>query len=251
MDLYGAFDLQPGAIVAVVGGGGKTGLVFALAREAAGRGLSALVTTTTKLTTPPGAGTPPVIATTATRATEDIELALTPGRVLIATTGEGDQGRLLGFTPEEIAAIAAMSPGLTAVRADGAADRPFKAPDSHEPAIPACASDVIVCVGLEVLGQRLNDTSVHRAAIAARLSDSAIGDIVGADTIVRVLTHAEGGHRCVPRGARLHALLNQPRTGEQERSATDIARRLVNSGFARAVVADVDEADGGIRAVLP
>ena len=40
MDLFEAFDFQPGAIVAAVGGGGKTSLVYALGTEAAAMGLS-------------------------------------------------------------------------------------------------------------------------------------------------------------------------------------------------------------------
>eukprot|EP01043_Picozoa_sp_COSAG02_P002142 COSAG02_NODE_48_length_45421_cov_103.222100_35_plen_81_part_00 len=41
--------LQRGAIVAAVGGGGKTSLCFALARDCRAAGLKAVITTTTKM----------------------------------------------------------------------------------------------------------------------------------------------------------------------------------------------------------
>ena len=78
MDLYEAFGLSPGSIVAATGGGGKTSLVYGLANEAAARGMSAIVTTTTKLTLPALATSLPVIETTDDRAADDLADAIAP-----------------------------------------------------------------------------------------------------------------------------------------------------------------------------
>ena len=250
MDLYEAFALVPGAIVAAVGGGGKTSLVHALAAAAAGRGLSAVVTTTTKFTRPPGMPMPPVIETSDLDAARDIGDRLHPRLTLVACTGIGPRARLLGFEPGTIAAIAAVSPGLIAVEADGSAQRPFKAPGEHEPAIPAAATDVIVCVGLEVLGHELGARWVHRPELVATLAEASQGDPVTADMIVRVLLHDRGGRRALPPGARIHALLNNPPTGEHEILGMHIAERLVYGGFWRSVVATAHRPHGDVRAVV-
>ena len=52
VDLTEAFGLPSNSIVSVVGGGGKTSLIFALAREAVARGHLGAVTTTTRFTRP-------------------------------------------------------------------------------------------------------------------------------------------------------------------------------------------------------
>jgi len=249
MDLYEAFGLSPGAIVAAVGGGGKTSLVFGLALEAASRGLSAVVSTTTKFTRPPGAQMHPVVETTDGSAAEDLARAIVAGTVVVAISGHGDHRRMHGFTTETFGQIAALAPGIITIEADGSANRPFKAPATHEPVIPDCVTDVVVCVGLSVLGHQLGDAWVQRSELAAVLADVPVGALVTPDVVARVMLHPNGGRRAVPVGARLHALLNNPASTEQERLAVHIGQRLVYGGYSRAIVASAHVA-GDIRAIL-
>lgn len=249
MDLYEAFALSPGAIVAAVGGGGKTSLVYSLGAEAAVRGLSAVVASTTKFTRPPGGEMPRIIESRDADLAARLRCELAPGAVVAASAGDGAHGRIDGFLPQTIDDLAGIGAGLIAVEADGSAHRPFKAPASHEPVIPASATDVIVCAGLEVLGHALEAPWVHRPEIAARLADTFPGALVTADTIVRVLLHEAGGRKGVPAGARLHALLNGPSSEEHERLGAHIAGRLVYGGYHSAVVATAHR-PGDIRAVV-
>ena len=249
MDLYEAFGLSPGAIVAAVGGGGKTSLVFGLAFEGAARGLSAVVSTTTKFTRPPGLQLPSIVETTDAAAAEDLARAIVPGTAVVAISGHGDQGRMHGFAPETFRRIAALAPGIITIEADGSAHRPFKAPGAHEPVIPECVTDVVVCMGLSVLGHELSDMWVHRSELAAALADVPVGSLVTPNVVVRLLLHPDGGRRAVPADARLHALLNNPASTEQEQLAVHIGQRLVYGGYSRAVVASAHVA-GDIRAIL-
>lgn len=249
MDLYEAFALSPGAIVAVVGGGGKTSLVHALAAEAASRGLSAVVASTTKFTRPAGREMPSTVETTDLAALETVRDRLTPGSVLALSAGEGTHGRMAGLVPETIDALATVGAGLIVVEADGAAHRPFKAPAAHEPVIPACSTHVIVCVGLQVLGRPLDSAWVHRPELVAGLANATLGDRVTAEITFAVLQHELGGRKGVPPGARLSALLNGPSTPEHESLGSHIAQRLVYGGYHRAVVATA-HISGDIRAVV-
>jgi probable selenium-dependent hydroxylase accessory protein YqeC len=237
VDLYEAFGLSPGAIVAAVGGGGKTSLVFGLAEDAASRGMSAIVTSTTRFTRPPHGSMPPVVTTDDGSAVRAAREALKTESVFVLCAGMGSRGRFLGLQPETIGALAQVGAGVIAVEADGSAHRPFKAPADHEPAVPAVATDVVLCVGLEVLGKPLDDRYVHRPELVARLARATAGTPVTADMIISVLLDEAGGRKNVPPGARLHALLNAPPTDEHVKLGTYIAQRVVFGGYCRAVIA--------------
>ncbi|HEY4669858.1 MAG TPA: selenium cofactor biosynthesis protein YqeC [Tepidiformaceae bacterium] len=249
MDLWDAFDLTAGSIVAAVGGGGKTSLVYALAREAAGRGYSAVVTTTTRFTRPKGMEMPMVVEASAAEVAGRLEGTLEPGRIVVAISGTGSQRRLVGYDDAGIASIARLKPGLLAVEADGSGRLPFKAPAEHEPVIPSATTHVVVCVGLEVLGRALTEEFVHRPDLVGGLAEVGQGEPVGPGVVTRVLLHPEGGKKRVPPGARLCALLNNPPTEEHERLGVHIAQRLVYGGYHVAVVACAHR-PGDIRAVM-
>ncbi len=249
MDRYQALGLSPGSIVAAVGGGGKTSLVYGLANDAVARGLSAIVGTTTKFTRPRGLAMPQLVETTDARAVDDLGAAIAHGQAVAAVGGYGDRGRMLGLLPGTFDRLAALGAGLIAVEADGAAQRPFKAPAEHEPVIPGAATDVAVCVGLDVLGKPLDDRYVHRSALVARLAGAAPGDEVTPAMIIEVLIAPEGGRKNVPAGARLHLLLAGEPDTERDRLATYIARRAVFAGYCRGVIASA-RAGEDVRAVV-
>ena len=237
MDLCEALRLRDGALVAAVGGGGKTSLVFALAGETAARGHSAIITTTTKMTRPATAPATTIVESDDACAPARIRTAMKPGTIVLACAGRGERSRYLGFAPETVDDFGGLGAGLVSVEGDGSAHRPFKAPGDHEPVIPASATDVVVCVGLEVLGKLLDEAAVHRPERVTALSGAPRGARITADVIVDVLLHAEGGRKGVPPTARLHALLNGPETAEHQRLGEHLAARVVYGGFDTAIVA--------------
>lgn len=249
MDLWDAFDLTAGSIVAAVGGGGKTSVVYELAREAADRGHSAVVTTTTRFTRPKGMEMPPVVEASGAEIAGRLAGSLRPGGMVVAISGRGSQRRLVGYDEQGMASIARLKPGLLAIEADGSGRKPFKAPAEYEPVVPSCATHVVVCVGLEVLGRPLTDENVHRPDLVAWLAEVRQGENVTSSVVTRVLLHPDGGKKRVPPGARLCALLNNPPTEEHEKLGVHIGQRLVYGGYHVAVVASAHR-PGDIRAVL-
>ena len=244
MDLFEAFELGPGAVVAAVGGGGKTSLVYALGDQAAAMGLSAIVASTTRFTRRPGGGTmPPVVEAGDSEALDALRTAIAPGKAVVASAGAAARGRMQGYAPETVDAWAELDAGLIAVEADGSAHRPFKAPAAHEPVIPSSATDVIVCVGLDVLGKPLTEEHVHRPEIVARLAKTELGAPVTIEMMLRVLTHEEGGRKGLPGEGRLQALLNAPATDEQRALGEKLAGRLIFGGYYRAVVGTIHRAE--------
>lgn len=241
MDLYSAFGVEPGAVVSVVGGGGKTSLVHALAQGANRRGLSAIVTTTVRFTRPPGIEMPPVVTAPEDAVVDAVRSRLMPGETVVASSGHGTHGRLQGFDPTTVDGLAELGAGLVAVEADGSSHRPFKAPAEHEPVIARSTTDVVVCVGLPVIGQPLGETWVHRPELVAGITRQAQGEVMTLETVAKVLLHDAGGRKGVPEGGRLHALLNNPGDDERAVPAMALAELLVSGGYERVVVATAHE----------
>ena len=60
---------------------------------------------------------------------------------------------------------AALPAALFLVEADGAARKPLKAPAAHEPVLPEPLDCCVAVVGLDSVGQPLDDGHVHRSAL--------------------------------------------------------------------------------------
>ena len=195
---------EESVVLATVGGGGKTTLLFAIAAErAAGRRDESVsvLTTTTKFTVPARAQQfPTVLATNPlVRAAAIADVRGKGLPTVLVAGGRGERGRLLGVErdwPRQALGIDGVS--FVGVEADGSAGRPFKAPASHEPVIPAGVTHVVAVVGVEVLGKPLDARSVHRPELAAAIAGVEEGEAVTAEIVALVLSDAEGGRKGVP-----------------------------------------------------
>lgn len=170
--LFEALEISPG-ITAVIGSGGKTSLIAALARELPGR---VIVATSTHIF--PAAGLPLVI--------EPLS-ALPAPKICVGTLTE--EGKLTA--PQQSWAELIALADYVLVEADGSRRLPLKAHLSHEPVIPPEANQVIAVLGLSGLGQPIEKVA-HRPEIYARLAGCAVADIATPDRAAAVL-QKEGG----------------------------------------------------------
>lgn len=242
MRLSDALDLREREVIAIVGGGGKTTVMYRLARETAAGGAFAVATGTTLFTPPPVHERPRVII-------EDDRDALVaavagaagPGSWVIASAGHGNKGRLLPIAPDALATLAVL-PSVTRViaEADGSRGRAFKAPGDHEPVVPPAATLVVAVAGMTVVGQPLDAEHVHRPEGVAGLIGAAEGGPVTAEMIAAVLANVRGGRKDVPRGCRFAVLLNQCDGGRLD-DARRVATLLRASGVPLVVLARARE----------
>jgi probable selenium-dependent hydroxylase accessory protein YqeC len=224
-----ALALPAGGVIAVVGAGGKTSLMFRLAAELSAEGDAVLTTTTTRIFVPAeGESRCVVMGESLDEILGRCRECLKAGRHVTAAAGLlADGGKLKGLAPETIDAI--WRSGLfqwVLVEADGAAGRPLKAPADHEPVIPSAAAVVIAVVGLSAIGQPLDEAWVFRPERFAALTGIAPGAPVGAAAIAAVACHPEGLLKAAPAAAKLMVYFNQADAPADLEAARRITARM-------------------------
>ena len=229
--LITALGLGPKEHVAVVGGGGKSTLCFALAEALGLTGARVISTTTTKV--------------------RQAEANAFPRKVLYASEGPGleavkkgldeagnvfvgrkflENGKVEGIS-STLADDLFRMPGIEYVitEADGAAGRPLKAPAAHEPVIPGSVTTVIALMGLKALGKPLGPDMVFRPALFKALTGLEEGDNITAERLARAFDGRMGLFKNTPVSARRMVFLNQLDVLTDDRSARDLARHLIST----------------------
>lgn len=204
MELRELLDVRPG-VTALIGGGGKTTMMYALARELPARG-TVICTTTTHILPPDHL---PVL--------EHVDRAVLE-RTRCVCAGRPADGGKLAAPAQSIEELAALADYVLA-EADGSRGLPVKAHLPYEPVIPAGAGLTVVLIGASGFGRPIRE-AVHRwerfcamtgappeapvtaADLAGALAAEGLGDLV-------FVNQAETPER-MAEAKRLAALLDRP-----------------------------------------
>jgi molybdenum cofactor cytidylyltransferase len=230
--IHEALRIRRGDVISLVGGGGKTTLMFRLADELTTAGWKVVTTMTTKIFVGQMSRAPArlVLQGEGALLAQLSGLLAEHGHVLVAGSTLVEQDKVQGLEPALVDRLAAH-PAVDAVliEADGSRRLPFKAPAAHEPVIPSSATIVVPVAGLDVLGHPLTAEHVHRAGQIAALIGADLGDPVTPAMIAAVLAHPDGGGKAVPASARLVPFLNKVEDEASLVAAREIARQLLHA----------------------
>lgn len=234
--------LKNRGVISLVGAGGKTALMFRLARELSGQGVAVLTTTTTKIYMPGRRQSPTVIVAESAKAVLQQAGTLLKHHRHVSAGSRilHFQDKLKGFSPEAIDDI--WQSGIfdwIIVEADGAAGRPVKAPAAHEPVIPKCTRWVVGIVGLQAVGKPLNARWAFRPELVSQITGLAVGSLLTESAIADLLMEEKGVLKDAPAGAVRLAFLNQADSQDRLESGRKIAQMLVRrqkSGFTRILI---------------
>ena len=208
--LSSALGLDQPQVVAMVGSGGKTTLLGALAVELSRQNQKVAALTTTHFYPPPAeifsdlwmlGDRPPEEAALAAR--------LAQGRPLVLAAAKTTQGKLSGLSPEQVKPIARHKDVFVLAEADGSARRPLKAWTTREPVIPAETGLLVVMVGASGLGRPLGPAWVHRPELFAQASGLDLGEIITPAAVAEVILGPEGPLRNQPAASKAVLVLNQ------------------------------------------
>lgn len=222
MSLAALLDLGERELVALVGGGGKSTMLFGLGHELAGPGKHVLLTTTTKM----GRNQTSSVSNVCWSANpEDVNASLRlPGPVMVVTGG--DDHKITGPPPELVGGwFSEHVAGYVIVEADGSNGKPLKAPAAHEPVIPVNATLVVILIGIDAVGLPLAE-AVHRVEVAQRFTGLQPHHRMTPKDCADVLLHPEGALRSCPEGARVIIGITKVATEAQLESANQLAAIL-------------------------
>ena len=205
-------------VIAIVGAGGKTTVGSHIGKQLAALGRRVLFTTTTKIFMPESEA---VYLGDAADVRAEAGYTVAAQRLL-------PSGKLEGYTPEDIRAIAAL--GLfddIIVEADGAARKPVKAPNDTEPVYPVVLDLIIGVVGLDSLGKPVSENHVHRPELFRAVTGAAENEPIAARHIVRLISHPDGLFRYAPQGVPKVVFLNKCDTMDEtaNQQADEIIRQ--------------------------
>jgi len=227
------FGVEQG-ITALVGGGGKTTLLYALADALSDRG-RVLVTTSTHIFPPKH------IPLLSQSTEEELCSAFQNHAVLCVGTPDGS-GKLIA--PQISFSALSKCCDYLLVESDGAKRLPLKAPAEHEPVLPDGTAYVIAVAGLDGIGKTISETA-FRAERYASLLEKTTEDSITAQDVAAVLMHPQGQRKEISDQMRYSVLLNKADTPCLQKLGELVAGYLDETIISKTVIASfaISQAD--------
>lgn len=198
-DVRDALGLGDHELVSLVGGGGKTTVLFALGAQLAG---TVVLTTTTKMGRDRLAGHDPLLAP------DDDSLAASLADRRVALVWGAVAGhKALGVEPDVCDRWFGMADHVV-VEADGSRRMPFKAPLAYEPVVPSRTTTLVVCVGAAALDAVISEQCQRPEHVAAVAGCSPL-DRLTPQRLASVLLSNQGSRKECPPSARFAVVINR------------------------------------------
>ena len=212
------FLAEKGHIVSLVGGGGKTTLLYAMADYCARKGWRVLVTTTTHILQPASGYAPDDAALAALWQAGHYAVIGTPA----------ENGKLTLPQPQLLRRMAQAD--AVFIEADGAKHCPCKVPAAHEPVLLPQSDIVLAVAGLSALGKPLREVCFRYDTICPQFLAAAPDAPLTPPMLAQLLASTQGGRKAVG-DRQFYAVLNQADTPELRQQGIQIQQLLRQQGI--------------------
>ena len=216
-----AINVEKISAIAIIGGGGKTSLIFRLMEAFTSIGKTVIVTTTTHMAYEPER--PFAEDGNADKIRQDLERY----HYTVAASLDREKGKTGCLSDEKLEELR-RSADVLLIEADGAKRLPLKVPGDWEPVIPEFVELVIGVVGMDALGESIQDTC-HRPEKTADFLGKGMEEAVTEADIVKIAVSVEALRKCVD-GREYRVLLNKTDLPGKAEAAERIARKLEEYG---------------------
>lgn len=242
-------------IVSIVGAGGKTTLMFRLAKELVLYGKNVLTVTTTKIMEPSREETPVVLIDKDEKRIKNYVLENIDHYHHITVGSERlPMGKLKGISTSLVDELSTYKNiDVIIIEADGAAGRPIKAPREIEPVIPSSTSMIIAILGIDAVGMKLSEENVFQPERVSRLTGIPIGEIINEEVLAILMTHPEGVFKGRPPSSRAIAFINKVDISGISR-AREVAQRILsrcNTFIERIILGQLKKDPSVVEVILP
>jgi probable selenium-dependent hydroxylase accessory protein YqeC len=225
-----ALGVKAREVISLVGAGGKTTLMFRLAKELLSGGKKVVTTTTTKILEPTSDETPFLFVDPDERKIEEFVRGHLDQyhHITIARERIGS-GKLKGVSPNLLNDLWTFPMIDTMIiEADGAAGRPIKVPREGEPVIPMSTSLVVAILGIDGMEIRLNDENVFQAERVSKMTGIPMGGSLTDEALAVLMTHSEGIFKGAPPLSRVIAFINKVDIPDGIVKAKRVAKRILD-----------------------
>ncbi len=226
--------LESRELIALVGGGGKTTLMFRLAHELAAQGKKVVTGTTTKIAAPRFPGEFSLeLQETGDRFFDRVFRRLEEdGSITIGRAITSPPNKVAGCDPEVFDELFGDSRiDYVIVEADGARRKPLKAPREREPVIPARATAVIGIIGLDALYKPLDDEFVFQPELFGDLTGLPMGAPITLKELASLAAHPRGLFKGAPDRARRIIVLNKGDVLDEPPTEADLRETFSGLSF--------------------
>lgn len=212
------FLAEKGHIVSLVGGGGKTTLLHAMADHCARKGWRVFVTTTTHIRQPASGYAPDDAALNALWQAGQYAVIGTPA----------ENGKLTLPRPQLLRRMTQAD--AVFIEADGAKRCPCKVPAAHEPVLLPQSDIVLAVAGLSALGKPLRKVCFRYDTIHPQFLSAAPDAPLTPPVLAQLLASMQGGRKAVG-DRQFYAVLNQADTPELRQQGIQIQQLLRQQGI--------------------
>lgn len=210
-------DVERYPVIAVVGGGGKTSLIFRLTEELKASGKKVIVSTTTHMAYEPSR------PFTQDGDLQTAEKELEKSGYVIAGHKE-ENGKISSIPEEQLLKLRQLC-DVMLIEADGAKHMSIKVPAEWEPVIPDFADLIISVIGLDCLGKPIRETA-HRMERTAEFLRKSMDAPVTPEDVVKIAASICGLLKDVEdRVYRVY--LNKADTEAEKEAAQEVLQGLV------------------------
>ncbi|CAH2212504.1 selenium cofactor biosynthesis protein YqeC [Tepidibacter aestuarii] len=232
MKIYEYFDINfsKKEMISFVGAGGKTTIIFKLAKQLKSMNKKVLITTSTAIYHPDKEEYDELIVN------DSIDIGnidkIKEGSITVIGRRVSKENKLLGLSKEAIDEIYNLKIfDYILVEADGSKRKSIKSPDDHEPVIPINTDKVVGVIGLDCIGKKINMENVHRPELFCNITNSKVEEIIDEEKIFELIINDKGLFKNTPKECKKYILLNKVESEKRKKAASVIIELVVESKF--------------------
>jgi probable selenium-dependent hydroxylase accessory protein YqeC len=224
-----SLGLKTREVISLAGAGGKTTLMFRLAKELFLKGKRVVTTTTTKILEPASGETVSLfINLDEEELKQFVHKHLDEYKHITIARERLESGKLKGVSSDLVNDFWSSNEiDYIIIEADGAAGRPIKAPREGEPVIPSSTTLVVAILGVDGVEMEVNEENVFQVERVSKLTGIPIGKKMTDEAMAILMTHPEGIFKGAPSSSRVITFLNKVDIPNGVVKAKGIARKII------------------------